>query len=134
MRSGVVRARSGRGQNAFTRGPSAFPGERLIAGALDVMTSGPVTIHLVAYRTGTNELRQRLDVARNWLIPCANDVQSFPSKGLDRIDQRDLSLDNQCAYFTYTTPMTLYVVDSTFTVTGSTSCRSASNGGTTVRT
>ena len=52
-------------------------------------------------------------VAAIWEVPPAHadDVQTAPQKGLDRIDERDLPLDGQYAYFTYTTPMTLYIVD-----------------------
>jgi hypothetical protein len=59
------------------------PNESLVAGAVEVTTSGPVTIHLVAYRTGTNELRQRLDVARQWLLPGTRTISTVERAGLD---------------------------------------------------
>lgn len=49
--------------------PAGQSGQALVAGAFEVATSGPVHIHLVAYRAGENQLRQRLDVARAWLLP-----------------------------------------------------------------
>jgi hypothetical protein len=49
--------------------PSGVPFQRLIAGAFEVTSTAPLNIHLVAYRPGANEIRQRLDVARRWLSP-----------------------------------------------------------------
>lgn len=39
---------------------SGVPGRRLIAGAVELETTAPVHIHLVAYRPGEREIRQRL--------------------------------------------------------------------------
>lgn len=47
--------------------PSGLPGQSLVAGAVELRTSARVHIHLVAYRLGGQELRQRLDVAQEWL-------------------------------------------------------------------
>jgi len=48
-----------------------------------------------------------------WEVPPARgtDIDYTAPKGLDRIDQRDLPLDNQYAYFMYTTPTRIYIVD-----------------------
>ena len=54
----------------------ALAGARLIAGALEVQTSHPVKIHLVAYRPGEHEIRQRLDVARGRLSPGVHSISS----------------------------------------------------------
>jgi len=56
--------------------PSGQAGRRLVAGAFEVETSGPVHIYLAAYRPGANEIRQRLDVARDWLLPGIRSVSS----------------------------------------------------------
>jgi hypothetical protein len=48
---------------------SGLAGRRLTAGAFEVTASGPLNIHVVAYRPGSAEIRQRLDVARRWLAP-----------------------------------------------------------------
>jgi subtilisin family serine protease len=53
-------------------------------------------------------------VAAVWEVPAAraNDVQANPPKGLDRIDQRDLPLNNSYTYYSNTTvPTTIYIVD-----------------------
>lgn len=48
-----------------------------------------------------------------WEVPRVrpDDVQYGPPQGLDRIDQRALPLNGQYSYFNYTTPTTIYVVD-----------------------
>lgn len=56
--------------------PSGEAGRRLVAGAFELETSGPVHIHLRAYRPGPAEIRQRLDVARDWLLPGTRSVSS----------------------------------------------------------
>lgn len=61
--------------------PSGRPGRRLIAGAFELETTGPVHIHLVAYRSGAQEIRQRLDVARSWLLPGTRNVSTVESGG-----------------------------------------------------
>lgn len=58
-------------------------GRRLIAGAVEVETSAPVHFHLVAYRAGTAEIRQRLDVAQAWLQPGTHHVSSVERGALD---------------------------------------------------
>lgn len=57
-------------------------GRRLIAGAMEIETSAPVHIQLVAYRDGTPELRQRLDVAQGWLSPGVHPVSSVERGGV----------------------------------------------------
>ncbi len=47
--------------------PSGIPFQRLTAGAFEVTSTAPLNIHLVAYRPGVTEIRQRLDIARRWL-------------------------------------------------------------------
>lgn len=56
--------------------PSGLPGRRLVAGAFEVETSGPVHLHLVAYRAGLTAIRQRLDVAKRWLTPGRHAIHS----------------------------------------------------------
>jgi hypothetical protein len=63
--------------------PSGQPGRGLVAGAFELETSAPVHIHLVAYKPGANEIRQRLDVARSWLLPGTRAVSSVESAGAD---------------------------------------------------
>lgn len=55
--------------------------QRLIAGALELESSAPVHIHLVAVRSGATEIRQRLDVARAWLSPGAHLISSVERGG-----------------------------------------------------
>lgn len=56
--------------------PSGQPGRQLVAGAVELETSAPVHIHLAAYRPGPSEIRQRLDVARRWLLPGVRTISS----------------------------------------------------------
>jgi hypothetical protein len=49
--------------------PSGQRGRQLVAGAVELQTSAPVHIQLAAYRPGPLEIRQRVDVARAWLLP-----------------------------------------------------------------
>lgn len=53
-------------------------------------------------------------VAAVWEVPAVHltTVVATSAKGLDRIDQRTDNLDGYYTYFTYTTPRTLYIVDS----------------------
>lgn len=53
-------------------------------------------------------------VAAVWEVPAARltTVVATSGKGLDRIDQRSPDLDGYYTYFTYTSPMTIYIVDS----------------------
>lgn len=48
-----------------------------------------------------------------WEVPAlsADDVQSNPADGLDRIDQHDLPPDDSYTYYLYSTPTTMYIVD-----------------------
>lgn len=59
----------GASSTAVISPPSAQPGHNLAAGAMQIETSAPVHIHLVAHRSSEHEIRQRLDVAREWLLP-----------------------------------------------------------------
>lgn len=61
--------------------PSGQPGRGLVAGAFELETSAPVHIHLVAYKPGAKEIRQRLDVARSWLRPGTRMVSSVERAG-----------------------------------------------------
>lgn len=63
--------------------PSGTPGRRLIAGALEIEATATVHIHLVAYRPGEREIRQRLDSARIWLLPGTRTVSSVERSGAD---------------------------------------------------
>lgn len=54
-------------------------GRWLIAGALEVETSAPLTIHAVAYRSGGPEIRQRLDIGRRWLAPGRHEIGTVES-------------------------------------------------------
>lgn len=63
--------------------PSGVPGKRLIAGAVELETTAPVHIHLVAYRPGEREIRQRLDIAHEWLLPGTRTVSSVERAGAD---------------------------------------------------
>jgi len=56
--------------------PSILPGQRLVAGSLELETSAPVNIHFVAIREGGTAVRQRLDVARGWLEAGAHRVST----------------------------------------------------------
>lgn len=57
--------------------PGAYAGRRLVAGAFEVETSAPVHIHAAAYRLGAaSEIRQRLDVAHDWLRPGIRSVST----------------------------------------------------------
>ncbi len=57
-------------------------GQALIAGALEVETSAPLTIHVVAYRTGGPEIRQRLDVGQRWLVPGRHLISTVERTGV----------------------------------------------------
>lgn len=61
--------------------PSGRDGQALVAGAVEVTTSAPVQIPLVAYRAGANEIRQRLDVARTWLTPGRHAISAVERGG-----------------------------------------------------
>ena len=67
--------------SAVLHPPAGQAGRALIAGAFEVTTSGPVVIHLVAYRPGEQELRQRLDVARSYLLPGTRTVSTIERGG-----------------------------------------------------
>jgi hypothetical protein len=67
--------------SAVVNPPAGQAGRALVAGAFEVNTSGPVHLHLVAYRPAENELRQRLDVARAWLLPGTRAISSVERGG-----------------------------------------------------
>lgn len=58
-------------------------GARMTAGAFAIDTTGPLTIHLVAYRSGQPELRQYLDVARRWVTPGHHKISAVERAGPD---------------------------------------------------
>lgn len=60
-------------------GGGGLAGRRLVAGALEVETSAPLTIHVVAYRSGGPEIRQRLDIGRRWLAPGRHEISTVES-------------------------------------------------------
>ena len=49
--------------------PSGVAGRRLIAGAFEIESSGPLKIAQVVYRPGPAEIRQRLEIGTRWLSP-----------------------------------------------------------------
>lgn len=63
-------------------GGAGLAGRRMIAGALEVETSAPLSIHLMAYRSGLTEIRQRLDIGRRWLAPRQHQISTVERTSL----------------------------------------------------
>lgn len=97
--------------------PSAAHAESLTrsAGATLVHTYDTVLngFSIRATEQKATALTRMPGVASVWEVPAAraNDVQANPPKGLDRIDQRELPLNNSYTYYANTLTTTIYIVD-----------------------
>jgi hypothetical protein len=58
-------------------------GARMTAGAFAIDATGPLAIHLVAYRSGEASLRQYLAVARRWVTPGSHTISAVERGGND---------------------------------------------------